>query len=510
MKGHAKIELYDAKTGVMTDCVESDNIVTNFFDVLFNKNLQVIAKLSGGVNGNTMLDSLLNMPNSVVKDLFTGVMIFSEAIPEDPDHVYPTVAEAKTMIGNGNMAQSIQGSIFKGAFVEQESEFEDGHATLVWEFGSSVCNGDIACICLTSNRGGHLGCRFNAKDSSNGCVEHIIGLTRVVWGNLTDKPEGFVNRYLLYNIAAPAYNFSIIETDEAFHAANGNLAYESVRDIESETKVGINDGFRPSSIQHTEYAVDSVPDSMAYDLGNGYCHNAVAVFNEGRMTVTKYIGRFDNIVVYDVPVSNINTSATEFLGVTIKNNNLVCRYMFGDKFIYVVGNINNANAEHKNTLRCYLLNLDGTFISHDTTFSDSVVNIAWGTGRVGGYNDSVFPLINICGEIYLVGTNNYNGFCFFHIDTDTGEIDSFPRFSSPLNYLSSYDRLYVRFDANDGITKLPLVTVSATGHGSDNKFGTKGVAFMPDYLATINNIDTVLTKTPDKTMKIRYTLTQTD
>ena len=160
LKGITKVELFDADTGILLDSVEESNIVTNAVNNIFNGALNALASFNNNkVGTHNYLDYLFKLPDgyNLAKALYGGVLIFSKNIVEDVEHCIPTIDEIKSCVGYANLGLTTAGSLFKGSFNESESEFTDSTFKFVWDFNSDQCNGDIACICLTSDAGANTG-----------------------------------------------------------------------------------------------------------------------------------------------------------------------------------------------------------------------------------------------------------------------------------------------------------------------------------------------------------------
>lgn len=170
LKGSAKIQLFDAKTGKLERTIESNNIITNAVTNILNGALNALAIAdNNGFGRHNSLNSLLDFQSgyNLAKALMGGLLVFSCNIEENAEHIIPSISEMKAFIGCGNQGSSIDGSIFKGSLNESESSVTDNSITFVWDFNAEQCNGNIGCLCLTSNKGGHLGFKFNVLDSSN-------------------------------------------------------------------------------------------------------------------------------------------------------------------------------------------------------------------------------------------------------------------------------------------------------------------------------------------------------
>lgn len=501
LKGHAKVMLFDAKTGELTDCTESDNLVTNFFDAVFNENQQRFMKI-GGYGFAQAMCSLTDL----AVDLFGGVMVFSQPIENDPAHIYPTFAEAGTMIGNGNQQASIVGSSFKGTLNSAETVIGDDYVTFVWDFTTGQCNGDIAAICLTSNRGGHLGCRFDARDDyySSNKFDMIPPYGGNFW-NVGRNPAGTgFTAFMLWSFALNDSNhYLIVEDDGELVCRRGTTIKRFA--LPSSADFKINDGATRPTIQPTTETATAFAGEMIRSLNQDI---AVARSISGTtMTVYKYDKTMLTPSGIEVPLTNISTSVRDFTGASGNVYGNALLWYYNDKFILIYGVVNNSASALNNKLRCYILNLDGSFVYHDTEFTSGVITTLFGTTvKNGVFTDTsvgVFgDLTVIDDELYLICGVDNNGYGLLHIDITTGEIESIPRYSMAENPRGRV------FKSDDGFVTKPYYDVSYVGYISETTLNYKGAVMMPNFLSTINNMDVVLTKTADKTMKIVYTLTQ--
>lgn len=513
MKGQATIMLFDAETGEMTDCIKSDNIVTNFFDAVLNGGLPWLTRFSGiSTNWANMYKF-----NDFVKDMMGGVLIFSERIDSDPDHVYPTWEERRTAIGNGNQSTSIVGSTFKGAINASESESGPNYVTFVWDFSTEQCNGNIACICLTSNRGGHLGMRFDAKDSTDACKGTFIdpfNSGSFVFVDITRNPVGVqgvgprVAALNLKNIGSGDGSY-FMETPDKLYGRGANSPFYKVIDnphIEDDIDIGIhcnsqNVTLNAEQISSTQYdgsgRFRTLNEGVVY-LGTGYVV-------DNTITLYKFVGDLINPFEVKVPVTNIIASVKDWANIEIRNN--AFSNIFNDKIVLMFGSLNRPGDAHPNTIRCYILNMDGSFKYADNKFSDKIVSTICGTGSFYGLDRDSSPrsfgeLMVIDGELFLMFSRDNYGDCVCHVDINTGEIDTTPCYNIVQFSTSTIWSSQTKFSS------APYFMSTVSGQGAGNDMSYKGLALNTDYLATINNMDAVLTKTPDKTMKIVYTLTQ--
>ena len=138
MKGHAKIELYNAESGELERVYEEDNLVTNAVKYLL-----------------AFMNKINRQPSNEVTPIATnalgGIMLFDETLEEDPDNVeFPSDAH---LVGYSDRSLNT-GNPMRGSFNSLESGSRDDGYTAVWDFGTSQANGTIKSVALTSNYSG--------------------------------------------------------------------------------------------------------------------------------------------------------------------------------------------------------------------------------------------------------------------------------------------------------------------------------------------------------------------
>ena len=139
-----------------------ENIVTNAVQNVISGALDRLVATHNNTSQAKDIDRLYTLPDTIGKELFGGVMLFSKALTEDKTHVLPTGDEIASLVGYASYIEGvIEGSTTKGTYNAEESTFTDGEMKLVFDFDNAVANGDIASICLTSALGGKYGLKNN-------------------------------------------------------------------------------------------------------------------------------------------------------------------------------------------------------------------------------------------------------------------------------------------------------------------------------------------------------------
>ena len=176
--------------------------------------------------------------------------------------------------------------------------------------------------------------------------------------------------------------------------------------------------------------------------------------------------------------------------------------------------------ENPNKLRIWVLSFDGTYTYKDIALTDKIVTLISGTTKRDGYSDYnkvCYALGEYRGSLYYEAPyDHFNssisskiGRACFLLDDD-GTMQTHPFMLN--NH--SYSRNFVPFNFVDNTDFIPNPYTTICKYYSSNYDDDSRDIYLytpllvSAYLGTINNQETVLTKTPDKTMKIIYTLTR--
>lgn len=144
IKGRMTIELADGKTGKVVERHEDDNLVTNGVKhYMANMGMLNISALY-----NNAAQMIQGHPNNLAIPLFGGLMLFDTAQTESVEHIF--VSGGTKMTGNGINGYTSNDSVTEfGSYNSEESGWQsDGSFKQVWDFTTTQANGTIACACL--------------------------------------------------------------------------------------------------------------------------------------------------------------------------------------------------------------------------------------------------------------------------------------------------------------------------------------------------------------------------
>lgn len=513
LHGKTTIQLFDAESGILTDAVDSENIVTNAVSNVLNGALNaVLACHFNGKGRHYSLDDLYSLPSgsNIAKSLFGGVLIFSKSISESAEHCIPTIDEMKSFIGCANQGSSVVGNIFKGSLNSAESEIGDNYVKFVWDFTTEQCNGDIACICLTSNVGGSQGYGFSAITASS--EAHTLDFIHKGMWDLTDSTE-----YSSSYTHNPMFLSSFTKGNPHDYYLDGNNYYYVYRDkvyrynidrLMNKIGSNIKESFNYGAISGYDEVL-TLSNSGTYIfkcLDNDKVYEMVTK-NQDKETLSliKVSGN-GNSELIEIPLVNFIESLGVYFDVTYSGYNPITYYyldssvIYNDKIYVVVGIVNDSDqVTNPNKMRVYVLSFDGTFTFKDISLTDNMISMLFGTTACGGLKNNIDVSFNKILDTLVLGSKDAaNGFKYYFMGDD-GSISEYP-------FMSCKDNLaYYGYDIykNSKWLKEPWCSFRFAGNGYMNT-----IELWAPYLATINNQSPVLTKTADKTMKIIYTLTQ--
>lgn len=515
LKGKTVIQLYDSKTGELVETVEKTNLVTNAVNNVLNGALNALAYTSNNSKGtHPKLDCLFDFPSgsNLAKSMLGGILVFSKPIEEDVEHVIPSISEIKSFIGCGNQGAAISGNTFKGAINMSESEQGDNYIKFVWDFTTEQCNGDIACICLTSDCGGCLGYGFDAISSESDA--HLIGrLGENMWSTaISDEfNSSYVYNPMFWSSFTDSNDHCSYVSDGYFYYVYRDKVYKyDISKLTDKSKVGIELTSRFAYGNVSAYDKMITITNFAYATFSCADDDCVYEFDSNQddsdyLTLIKVSGNAVTETI-NIPTTNILTSFYAYHNDTSRLSQDIKNFsrdgiIYKDKIYFLTGRVNKSNLEaYPNKLRMYVLSFDGSFTYKDIECTPTVVSLLFGTSYMGGYVDESMGVkfVKIFDTLFLQSNDATKGNKYFMVDED-GTMSGYPIFATKGSLYHYGSSLH----ANNPWLKAPWVSFKFAGNGA-----CEAISLIQGYLGTINNQDTILTKTADKTMKIIYTLTQ--
>ena len=529
-EGRAKIELFDAKTGELTQKVESKNMVTNAVKNVLNGYLAMLG-YSGNSNWLNQIKQSFNA-EAIWKNMFGGLLVFGDSVIEDEDHIIPSLAEKKTLVGCGFQGATQANSPYLGSINSELSEVTSEHVKMVWDFTTGQSNGAIAALCLTSNCGGAGGIGDQRTDYTlKPTAARNINTTNLF------NPSNFSNT------VAPYYPLLEVSGNSngtwiAFNEDKTKLYLKRTTD----TKIRVYDltrqknrklniftkGIAESPASYTELAT-TLP--TYYDQICTIGLSGVIYYWSSNDNVTYWnrsSGQITNFNKIDLETGTITPITTNFSAVmdflntkypgmsdTAKSRCLIYHASFimhSGSDDYLVGfyynGFSSSDVGGAGELMILKVSLSTGQFSYRAIPNSAELhkNLLNNTTKDFYYDQrGTTYVVNICGDIYFRGNQTVasNTYAYYMLDTDTLAMSEHPAFfglmlDSQYNWLPSYEEM-------NNFVKAPWV-IQPYSNPRSNTIYLFGLAMFMPYLATINNLDSVLTKDSTKTMRVTYVL----
>ena len=491
IKGNTQIILSDAKTGKVIKHTNDDNMVTNGVFEFIRCHGMTIADL---FNNNDIKANPLTT-------LLGGVFLFHDSQTENVNNIKPDGGNA--LVANGAYDVSNSQGRTLGNFNASESGWmSDNIFRFVYDWTSAQGNGVISSVSLTSRIAGMLGLGRNAKPLSNVYLDSYSTYSvtfneRALLYDATnyDRVLGIDGNYLY------SYHFTGSNGDESRdlvisrqHICNTELAFDDSRVLKPITN---------SRVEHVEtfFNAGNYTEGDTYPVIHAY----------GYYWMLTSIQRNYTREVENAP------SGQTFMGVAwrlirIKDDFSECRikeisgiYTFGlsdnyekrleKKMIYQLDRQAGFFPTGEDTFSmyaCYGHDKDSEhnapYVTYELYKLDITASTVVRSGDVHSYSENYTPSMNIFSNIFYHANGISCGRNWIGAeDGDIWECDVFPDTGG----------------RSIGCTDESMFGIIDGG-------GQVRVGRVADYLASINNLNSPVTKDNTQNMKLIYTLTFTD
>jgi hypothetical protein len=447
LKGHTTIELTDAKTG-KKEIHEDDNMFTNALSDILN---------------NPLISPIYSDIQNGYEFYLGGIALFENTV--DTSSYY---AVGNTQIGYAVKGEQSTNDV-KGTYNSEESSYDAQTKTLklVYDFATNQCNGRISSVCLTNKIGA------KATYGLENAPDNVTYLGRAWSGgiNSTDlKKYNTIfradanNRGCIWNISTKrAYEF--YKDENTLKCSIYELDYTNVDLFGGKKKL----------ISTEEISADTTTGTPipTYDEATGKIYVVNCSFRTPQDIFEITIGNNDSFTTSKITFNK----GYEYITLPHFHNGYFCAIRKSDAkvFKYDIHNLSNATE------------LAGT--ADFTT----------------GYAPDIVKIFGM-GNAFIIGkphTRIQNTF------TKTNIIDMSSNVikQCKLRAYDTYYDAYLNGYPTEYIYNGKLMSVSLFSY--NDMYNTMPLV-NPMYLTTINNLETPVVKTSDKTMKITYTITQTE
>lgn len=454
LKGICKIQLMD-ETGKVIQETQDENMVTNAIANVLNPSPLMFAESTSADYENYMFTIM-----SSLEKLLGGVMLWSEAIPEDVNTIFPPNIEAQVGYAGNNAYTGT--NAFRGSFNTIESgEIHNGHR-FVWDFPTSAANGTIKCVTLTSGVGGRCGWGGDADSD----ITRYVG-TAISISSSNGSPDYYSAGSLIGQWLTDTFTFARV---------NGKTL--SLIDVE----MPINSLKAGSGSIYTNKIKRNYKDCPKTDISMEYTLNSA---------IPTYFSAEDKLVIctnkgadtfYYLKIDPLTKAIVENKEIIVSGYSFSRAHSYRiyaelDGYLYIIGNKNSTDSLLK-------VNLSDTSIVEVIAMPAYVFNylrlfifqgkLAFSTGYSTSDRDAYY--LNSNGEWVKLNCNN-----FFYYAENAATFCKDIKSPFMLNTISP---------SNSGCTVFSYLTNA--------------------YLATIDNLQTPVNKTASQTMKLTYTLVDID
>lgn len=446
VKGHTKIELTDIHTGAK-QIIEKDNAFQAGVLAQYMRSM-------GAYNNNPYANSTW-AGQQIWRNLCGGIFCFRDPIDNSEDEVEYMPAGNEMVANGAYMVNNAGTPIELGSYNEVESSTSGNDSvTFVYDWMTHQGNGTISCVCLSTEIGGYIGYgnKSGVRASAKGLATNQSSAYRENW-------ELHYKNYL--------YRFVIDQT---------NHVLKVYRRPEQVTKGSIFDNIEEDMTEVAYTGTVSGDGSFrhAFYIGNGKV--ACCQFNYG--------GSISNGASYSFLIYDLETKTATVK--TITNNTghtlaLISNSGYADD-AYNLQVITEEGFYAPSRSNWHIFRIDmstNNFVDTGVVAPSNYSMDDWYGRQLGGILSD--------GLILLRGSDG-----LWVYDTENGT--SYP--ISSTSYGMSY---------NDD---LDAFIYSASRQETYNTTPRIWVYKNPLLLATINNLETPVTKTAAQTMKITYTLSK--
>lgn len=460
LKGVMTIELTDVDTGEVTTVTE-ENMVTNAVNNILGLNpMGIFYSEADYSTGLIWTDNLL----PICPNMIGGILLFSNTLTEDADNLY--VSSDNLPVAYASNDVNSTANTARGSLNLTDSAKLDNGYKFVWEFTASQGNGTIASVALTSALGGQNGYGSLVADSSV-----FLQIKDVDIGDLADAKKMEL--------------FEMVEVDFA-----NNLAY---------------------SITYGESSVSIKKIRLP-------------IFNIGLNE------KIDDSTYSVLETKTLTTTTFTFLGDYTKYGEFMDG---GDGYWYGFSNEGNSSGS-ATMVWIKISKTDYSFEEGTWTLSNAKLQEVGSRDKETSYPERTVKCTVRGGYLYALAYNN-KGIYKINL-TNSADVTlisfGFTSAGSPLCesgscevYLTLVGDLIIGYDfqitasdavihtkgsakLNDSATPLFQYKNFLVNWGGSYGNEYRTMYLLTPYLATINNLDSAVVKTTDKTMKITYTLTE--
>lgn len=458
--GKIKIELYNPNTKIK-NIIKSENtfqsnVLADYFRHFGEEDANPFS--AGSYDGT-----------SLWKNALGGLFLLKN--PETVGNKFMSLGNV--MIGNGAYGVSNSGSPNElGSYNSQESSESGTEITQVYDFATNQANGNIACACLTSRVGGYIG--YGNRDGQKHSSQ-TYGIQSLQSGrNVIDCNVGSAYGNWILNVDGDFTDGKIKITKTRRSLITGSVFNGFLKTVEFDlSQVGDAYNLSGKSFNYGTYKI--------FDVGNGI-YRFIPPFQGGKTVAsggTVYYYEFDAENETLTQESFTNSSSRTLLVTSYNTTEVIHTYFYEDYAFCLIGEPTQGNG--------YIAEIfDINTSEHlDTLNARTIAGMTSGVDFRRQYmvvlDDGWIMFTFSRGTVYMYDTVNKTVYPTNSADWTNGGMVCNPTLGG-------------------GILNRECANPTATS--------PIGLRHNPLYLATINNLDSYVTKTANQTMKVTYTLTE--
>lgn len=447
MKGKTEIILTDVHTGEQKKVLEQNMTTNALNDIFLQEGYMKDASEMYGSNFQPIYQKLLG-----------GILLFDKTLEENAANYFAPAGTNLTACGVYGV-KNTTGDTLRGDYNSDESYLDTRAKTMkyVYDFPTSKGNGTIASVCLTSANGGYSSYGAETDGSTGQTAAYFLG---------TGGSRDFVS-------ISGEYAFAVDYQNDVIYTFTPSTVSSQLQSVTIRKRRA---HLKTLPVTYPAYAAGEVLESKSVQLSSissGYVWNYDTTANTLYFMANRGYSEVQNGREFYIAAIPIGTMIARTYNITNRTG-VSLNYSTGGVYggyLYIGG--------YSSNLKNYKINLES-----DTDYAQlSGVNTTLDFQRCCFWNHG--RIFALCGSL-----NSWN-YRLAAVDPATNKA----RYTQ--NYLN---------DSKGNTKKWVAVTGSNVAFAVMND--GSGFLVPCNYLATINNLSSPVTKTAAQTMKVIYTISE--
>lgn len=462
--GKTEIALTDINTGEI-ESIKEENMVTNALSKVFENNIEGMFFNIDGESSTKWAGNLLPICGYALG----GILLFTDPLTDDENNIY--APSENPCVGYANMVVNPAANVMRGSLNLAESgKLENGYK-YVWDFATSQANGTISAIALTHRNGG-VGYWGDLHSTNSKLLEMKNGKTEIsgeIASRYIDVVEVNFEGNYFYSISMDTSNRILIKKiRKSFRQIGLNFSLQQDGDELLEM----------ITLTPSEFLKPDASSSYGYydffDGEDGYWYGFLGQSNSSGSAKIKWIKIKKSD--YSFTEGNWTLTNAQINQIGYHANYATSPYRYVESIMrggYL-----------------YVMKYDKTgMYKINANNSADITEISF------GFTSRMYANTQYDGRTYIFRLADIIFGSDFMILADDRVVKTINgnALTSCCTPVFQYGPYGITFGRND--------------YGPYNVY--KGLWLITPYLATINNLSTAVIKTADKTMKITYTIQET-